>query len=87
MECLTLDKNKNKFNYSISLEKDKAERFLPLAKKYGAMFIALPVGPKGLPDSLEEKHRFIDELCDKAYKMGLTKEDIEELRQMFRVEE
>ncbi len=61
---------------SISLEKDKAERFLPLAEKYGAMFIALPVGPKGLPDSLEEKHQFIDELCDKAYKMGLTKEDI-----------
>ncbi len=61
---------------SISLEKDKAERFIPLAKKYGAMFIALPVGPKGLPDSLEEKHKFIDELCNKAYKLGLKKEDI-----------
>jgi 5-methyltetrahydrofolate--homocysteine methyltransferase len=61
---------------SISLEKDKAERFIPLAKKYGALFIALPVGPKGLPDSLEEKHKFIDELCNKAYKLGLKKEDI-----------
>ncbi len=61
---------------SISLEKDKAERFIPLAKKYGAMFIALPVGPKGLPDSLEEKHEFIDELCKKAYDLGLNKEDI-----------
>ena len=61
---------------SISLEKDKAERFIPLAKKYGAMFIALPVGPKGLPDSLEEKHQFIDELCNKAYALGLNKEDI-----------
>ncbi|WP_026669843.1 homocysteine S-methyltransferase family protein [Butyrivibrio sp. AE3006] len=61
---------------SISLEKDKAERFLPLAKKYGAMFIALPVGPKGLPKDLAEKHSFIDELCDKAYAFGLTKEDI-----------
>jgi 5-methyltetrahydrofolate--homocysteine methyltransferase len=61
---------------SISLEKDKAERFLPLAKKYGAMFIALPVGPKGLPGSLEEKHEFIDALCEKAYAHGLRKEDI-----------
>jgi 5-methyltetrahydrofolate--homocysteine methyltransferase len=61
---------------SISLEKDKAERFLPLAKKYGAMFIALPVGPKGLPDSLSEKHEFIDTLCEMAYKYGLRKEDI-----------
>ena len=61
---------------SISLEKDKAERFIPLAKKYGAMFIALPVGPKGLPANLEEKHEFIDSLCNKAYEMGLTKEDI-----------
>jgi 5-methyltetrahydrofolate--homocysteine methyltransferase len=61
---------------SISLEKDKAERFLPLAKKYGAMFIALPVGPKGLPKDLAEKHSFIDELCNKAYELGLTKEDI-----------
>ncbi|WP_408071212.1 homocysteine S-methyltransferase family protein [Butyrivibrio sp. JL13D10] len=61
---------------SISLEKDKAERFLPLAKKYGAMFIALPVGPKGLPGSLKEKHEFIDTLCQKAYEAGLSKEDI-----------
>ena len=61
---------------SISLEKDKAERFLPIAKKYGAMFILLPVGPKGLPDSLEEKHEFIEELAEKAYNYGLTKEDI-----------
>ncbi len=61
---------------SISLEKDKAERFLPLAKKYGAMFIALPVGPKGLPGSLDEKHEFIDTLCEKAYELGLRKEDI-----------
>ncbi|WP_026660122.1 homocysteine S-methyltransferase family protein [Butyrivibrio sp. AC2005] len=61
---------------SISLEKDKAERFIPLAKKYGAMFIALPVGPKGLPGSLKEKHEFIETLCSKAYEFGLNKEDI-----------
>ncbi len=61
---------------SISLEKDKAERFLPIAAKYGAMFILLPVGPKGLPDSMQEKHEFIEELAEKAYSYGLNKEDI-----------
>ena len=61
---------------SISLEKDKADRFIPIAKKYGAMFILLPVGPKGLPENLKEKHEFIETLASKAYEYGLTKEDI-----------
>ena len=61
---------------SISLEKDKAEKFLPIAKKYGAMFILLPVGPKGLPGSLKEKHEFIEELAKKAFDIGLRREDI-----------
>ena len=61
---------------SISLEKDKSERLLPLAKKYGAMFILLPVSEKGLPKNIEEKKEIITTLLDRAYKVGLTKEDI-----------
>ncbi len=61
---------------SISLEKDKADRFLPIAKKYGAMFILLPIGPSGLPDNIEEKHSYITKLAQKAYEYGLNKEDI-----------
>ena len=61
---------------SISLEKDKAERFLPIAKKYGAMFILLPIGPEGLPDSITQKHSFIEKLSDMAYSYGLNREDI-----------
>ncbi len=61
---------------SISLEKGKAEAFLPLAKKYGAMFILLPLSPEGLPKDTDEKISNIKELAQKAYDMGLTREDI-----------
>lgn len=61
---------------SISLEKDKADVLLPLAKKYGAMFILLPLSHKGLPKDLEEKKKIINTLVNKAYQYGLHKEDI-----------
>jgi 5-methyltetrahydrofolate--homocysteine methyltransferase len=61
---------------SISLEKGKAEKFLPLAKKYGAMFILLPLNPEGLPKNTEEKISNINTLSQMAYDMGMTQEDI-----------
>ena len=61
---------------SISLEKGKAEKFLPLAKKYGAMFILLPLNPDGLPKNSEEKIRNIHELSRMAYELGMSKDDI-----------
>lgn len=61
---------------SISLEKEKIEKLLPIAKKYGAMFVLLPLSDKGLPESLEEKISIINEILDKAYAMGFDKEDI-----------
>lgn len=61
---------------SISLEKGKADLLLPLAKKYGAMFVLLPLGDKGLPKSLEERKSNINAVIDKALAIGLTKEDI-----------
>lgn len=61
---------------SVSLEAGKAERLLPLAKKYGAMFILLPLSEKGLPKSKEEKKEIIDTLIEMALKAGLHKEDI-----------
>lgn len=61
---------------SVSLEKAKIEKILPLAKKYGAMFILLPLSDKGLPENIEEKKRIIHEILDKAYALGLTREDI-----------
>ena len=61
---------------SISYEDGKPESLLPLAKKYGAMFILLPLSSKGLPKDLEEKHDIIHKLLDKAKAYGLTDRDI-----------
>lgn len=61
---------------SISLEKEKFERLIPLAKKYGAMFILLPLSDKGLPEDLEERKVIINTIINRAYELGLTKEDI-----------
>lgn len=61
---------------SISLEKDKADLLLPIARKYGAMFILLPLSKKGLPKSLEEKISIIETIFSKASQLGFTKEDI-----------
>lgn len=61
---------------SISLEKEKFENLLPLAKKYGAMFILLPLSDKGLPENLGEKKQIIDTIYKAALKLGLQKEDI-----------
>lgn len=61
---------------SISLERPKVDRLLPIAKKYGAMFILLPLSDKGLPETIEEKHGIIQEILNRAWSLGFTKEDI-----------
>ena len=61
---------------SISLEQEKIEKLLPIAKKYGAMFVLLPLSDKGLPESLEEKISIIDTILEKAFALGFSKEDI-----------
>ena len=61
---------------SISLEQEKIEKLLPIAKKYGAMFVLLPLSDKGLPESLEEKISIINVILEKAFALGFTKEDI-----------
>ncbi len=61
---------------SISYEKEKFENLLPLAKKYGAMFILLPLSDEGLPKSLEEKKEIIHKILDRALELGMKKEDI-----------
>lgn len=61
---------------SISLETEKIEKLLPIAKKYGAMFVLLPVSDEGLPQNLEEKKEIIEQILERAYLLGFTKEDI-----------
>ncbi len=61
---------------SISLEKEKLEHLLPVAKKYGAMFILLPLSDAGLPEGAEEKHSIIRRIVDEAQRIGMAREDI-----------
>ncbi|MDD2973140.1 MAG: homocysteine S-methyltransferase family protein [Lachnospiraceae bacterium] len=61
---------------SISLEKIKIEKLLPVARKYGAMFILLPLSDAGLPKDLAEKISIIKEVEKRALEMGMRKEDI-----------
>lgn len=61
---------------SISYEKAKFEALLPIARKYGAMFILLPLSDEGLPKNLAEKIAIIEKIKDKALELGMRKEDI-----------
>ena len=61
---------------SISLEKEKFEKLLPIAKRYGAMFILLPLSDEGLPKSKEEKIGIIHTIMEEAFRQGFSKEDI-----------
>lgn len=61
---------------SISLEKVKYDHLLPIAAKYGAMFILLPLSDEGLPKNLQEKKQIIHTILERALSLGLKKEDI-----------
>ncbi|MFR5700414.1 MAG: dihydropteroate synthase [Eubacterium ramulus] len=61
---------------SISLEKEKFDKLLPIAKKYGAMFILLPLSDEGLPKDMDEKKEIIHKIMDRALELGMYKEDI-----------
>ncbi len=60
---------------SISLETEKFEKLLPIARKYGAMFILLPLSDRGLPENIQEKRQIIETILERAYSLGLKKED------------
>ncbi|ANX02493.1 5-methyltetrahydrofolate--homocysteine methyltransferase [Thermoclostridium stercorarium subsp. leptospartum DSM 9219] len=61
---------------SISAEKRKLERILPIAAKYGAAFILLPVDDVGVPETAEDRIRIVENVYEKAAEYGYTKSDI-----------
>ncbi|WMC92865.1 homocysteine S-methyltransferase family protein [Kineothrix sp. MB12-C1] len=61
---------------SVSYESAKFESLLPIVKKYGAMFILLPVSDEGLPKNLEEKKEIIHKITKRAVALGMDKKDI-----------
>lgn len=61
---------------SISYEKEKLNKLLPIAKKYGAMFILLPLSDEGLPKDVEEKRQIVRMVLEEVLAIGMKKEDI-----------
>jgi 5-methyltetrahydrofolate--homocysteine methyltransferase len=61
---------------SISAEKIKLEKLLPVAAKYGAMFILLPLSDEGVPESAEQRCELIEQVYEKAREYGYGKTDI-----------
>lgn len=61
---------------SISLETEKITKMLPIAKKYGAMFVLLPLSDAGLPKDAREKQDILEEVYDRAMAIGMAHEDI-----------
>ena len=60
---------------SVSLS-ENTDRLLDLCKKYGAMFVLLPLSEKGLPKDIEEKKNIIHTIIDMAAEHGISKENI-----------
>lgn len=60
---------------SISCEAEKMKELLPIAKKYGAMFVLLPLSQAGLPKDLEEKKGHIATVLEAARAVGLQDND------------
>ena len=60
---------------SISGEKEKLSRLLPLAAKYGAMFILLPLTGGDLPLKAQKRQGIIKAIYQRARKLGFTKDD------------
>lgn len=61
---------------SISGEEAKMAKLLPIAAKYGAMFILLPLDDKGLPETAAERIEIVNRVYKEAQKYEFTKEDL-----------
>lgn len=60
---------------SVSAESDRLEKFLPLAKKYGAAILCLPITEDGVPKTAEERIEATRHIIQMAKKHGLQDGD------------
>jgi 5-methyltetrahydrofolate--homocysteine methyltransferase len=61
---------------SISGEKSKLKKLLPLVAQYGAMFILLPLDDQGIPAEFKARRAIIDFVLRQAAKLGITPQDV-----------
>ncbi len=60
---------------SVSFEPDRIKNFLPLAKRYGAAILILPLTEAGVPKSAEERFSVAKKIIDAAKSFGLDDGD------------
>mgnify|MGYP000845845059 CR=1 FL=1 len=61
---------------SVNAEPEQLEAVLPLAKRYGAALLCLPLGKKELPETAEERVSLAKEIVLEAYNYGLRPNDL-----------
>lgn len=60
---------------SVSFEPERIKKFLPLAKKYGAAILILPLTEKGVPKTAAERVEVAEKIISEAKKFGLSEKD------------
>ena len=60
---------------SVSYEPERIEKFLPLAKRYGAAILCLPITPDGVPKTAEERIEVMHKIIASAKDAGLDDGD------------
>lgn len=61
---------------SITAETERLEAFLPLAKRYGAAVLCLPLSDSGVPTTAAERIKIAKEIVANATKHGLNHQDL-----------
>ncbi len=61
---------------SVSAEPERLATFLPLAKKYGAAVLCLPIAPGGVPATAAERVKIAGDIVAAAFAAGLRPQDL-----------
>lgn len=61
---------------SITAETERLDSFLPLAKKYGAAVLCLPLSDSGVPTTAAERIKVAQQIIDIALSHGLKRQDL-----------
>ena len=61
---------------SVSLEKSRIEKILPVAAKYGAMPVLLPLTDEGIPRTAAERMAVVDAILAETAKYGYSDKDV-----------
>lgn len=61
---------------SISGEKERIEKTLPIVARYGAMFVVLPITDQGIPEALDDRKQVVRNILEHAERQGCHREDV-----------